>query len=163
MTLPRAGVQGRSIEELLRAASTWAHLQILAAAYGVGPLCSAKVENQPIVCENDEPAEGLCPNCERRHAVQNARNCSNCVYEQGDPFVTHLIGNLDLRLFLGEHGIDPIADGPSWGWVYEEEILSVDPFEARFTFTADTDTISLLVNDELTITNVTRGLVSEGQ
>ena len=161
MALPPAGVQGRTPLELIRAASAWGHLQLLAGAYGVCPLCSARMENRPVVCESHEAAGGLCPNCERRHAVQNDRHCSNCVYKMRGPFVTQLIGSLDLRLFIGEHGIDPIADGLDWGWVYEEEVLSVNPFEAIFTFTADGETISLTVNDEMEITEVTKGTVSE--
>lgn len=154
MELPPAGVQGRTPEALLDAASIWGHLDILAAANGVCPLCSGAVSQRPDVCADHDADDGLCPNCDRRHAVQADRRCANCHYRQVGPFVTRLFADLRLRLFIGKHGIDPIVDGLRWGWEYEEEVLSVDPFAARFTFTIDGDAIELTVDDELAVTEV---------
>jgi hypothetical protein len=38
----------------------------------------------------------------------------------------------------------------------EEDVISVDPFEARFTFTIDGDAITLTVDEDLTVTAVHR-------
>lgn len=72
------------------------------------------------------------------------------------PFANHLVGNLELRRFVADHGIDPIIDGVEWGSEYEEDIGSTDPFEARFTFTIDGDSIMLTVNSNLSVGAVTR-------
>jgi hypothetical protein len=39
---------------------------------------------------------------------------------------------------------------------YEEEVYSREPFEARFTFSADGDTLSLTVGDDLQVVDVSR-------
>lgn len=154
MGLPSAGVQGRSPDELLNAASVWAHLNLLAAANGVCPLCSATLDSQPVVCADHDTSSGLCPDCDRRHLVQVTRRCTNCLYRSVGPFVSHLFGNLELRLFIGEHGIDPIVDGLDWGWEYEEAVSRADPFEARFTFTVDGDSITLTVDEQLEVIDI---------
>jgi hypothetical protein len=62
---------------------------------------------------------------------------------------------------MTDHAIDPLA-------VYEfhlsalaETVLSVDPFEAQFTFAADGDAITLTIGDDLSVTDVTRHDASE--
>lgn len=46
---------------------------------------------------------------------------------------------------------------------HEEEVLSTNPFEGRFTFTVDGDRITLTVDEELDVLNVETGedLVSQ--
>lgn len=156
LSLPPAGIEGRSHDEILRAGSAWGHLEILAAAYDICPRCSARVEHSVRVCENHVVDEDLCEHCHRRQATQVYRECTNCIYNGHGMFLTHLLGSPDLRTFVWEHGIDPIADGVSWGWDYEEEIISVDPFRARFTYTMEGDSITLTVDEELDVVGVVR-------
>lgn len=155
-SLPPAGIQGRSTGDLLAAGSTWGHLEILAAAYGICPRCSARVEHSVQVCQDHAVDTHLCGNCNRRQAVQIHRECTNCIYSGHGMFLTHLLGSADLRTFVWEHGVDPIADGVSWGWDYEEDILSIDPFRARFTYVMGEDSITLTVDSELKVVDVMR-------
>jgi hypothetical protein len=39
---------------------------------------------------------------------------------------------------------------------YDEEVTSVDPFDAAFTFEIDGETLTLAVDDELNVVDVTR-------
>lgn len=155
-SLPPAGIQGRSPGELLAVGSAWGHLEILAAAYGICPRCSARLEHSVQVCENHTVDNDLCGHCSRRQAVQIHRECTNCIYKGHGMFLTHLLGSADLRTFVWEHGIDPIADGVSWGWDYQEDIISVDPFRATFTYVLDNDSITLTVDEELNVVDVSR-------
>lgn len=43
----------------------------------------------------------------------------------------------------------------------DEDVLSVEPFEARFTVTIDDDVPSLTVDDDLNVTNVREGMTAE--
>lgn len=63
----------------------------------------------------------------------------------------------ELLAFVGEHGLNTTADGIEWGWHYGEDIVSTDPFEARFTFTIDGDSLALTVDDDLDVMDVERG------
>jgi hypothetical protein len=154
--LPPAGLRGRTPDDVLRAASMWGHVDFLALAHDVCPRCSAVVEHSVRVCETHTAADGLCAACDRRHRVQINSRCTNCVYEVDGPFVNYLVGNLELRRFVAEQGIDPIVDGVTWGSAYGEDVASTDPFEACFTFAVDGRAISLTVADDLSVVEVAR-------
>lgn len=155
-SLPPAGVQGRTPMGVLRAAATRGHLDALAATSDVCPRCSAPVDATVNVCEDHDPADGICVNCDHRFAVRVAFRCTNCIYEQQFTAVMALLDAPELLAFVGQHGYDVTSNGIEWGWEYDEEILSTDPFEGRFTFSIDGDTITLTVDDDLTISDVTR-------
>lgn len=157
LPLPPAGVQDRSATDAFRTAGTVAHLESLAVASDICPQCSASVEQAiASVCEDHDAADGLCEQCHHRNAVRIHVQCTNCLYEQVESAVMLLLDVPELLVFVGEHGLNVTADGIEWGWYYEEEILSTEPFEARFTFTIDNDSISLTVNDDLEVVQVTR-------
>ena len=63
--------------------------------------------------------------------------------------------------FLIEHGIDPIAPEAFHLSSLDERILSTDPFKARFTFTADGDALTLTVDDDLVVVDVTEDAASD--
>ena len=48
--LPPAGLQGRDAVETLRTALTWGHLELMAAAGGVCPRCSATLDREVETC-----------------------------------------------------------------------------------------------------------------
>jgi hypothetical protein len=70
--------------------------------------------------------------------------------------VMHLMATTELLAFVTGHGYNPLTEEWVWGWEYEEEVLSTDPFEGRFTFTIDGDALTLTVDEELTVVEATR-------
>ncbi|MFB6221974.1 MAG: hypothetical protein ABEH90_11115 [Halolamina sp.] len=156
MSLPPAGVRGRSPLGVLRAAATLEHLDALAAASDVCPRCSASVEQSLHACKDHEGTDGVCDRCEAYHAVHVHYRCTNCIYEQRFAAVMGILDAPPLLAFLGDHGHNPSAGGIEWGWEYDEEILSTDPFSARFTFTIDGDTITLVVDEAFRVESVER-------
>lgn len=156
LPLPPAGVQDRTAMDVLRAAATVNHLDAIAASSGVCPRCSAPVEHEPVVCEAHDATAGLCDRCDFRWAVLFHYRCTNCIYEGTFPAVMALLNVPELLVFVGEHGLDPTARGIEWGWEYDEELVSTDPFEGRFTFTIDDDSITLTIDEDLTVLAVTR-------
>lgn len=162
LPLPPAGVHGRTPSEVYEAAWTWANLEFLSEASGVCSRCSAALDESISVCEDHATGE-ICERCGNRHAVQFHADCPNCINDLHGPFVLKLVADTHLLAFLTAHGLNPIA--PSRDSLaaidrvhmdYAEEVRSVEPFEARFTFSADGDTLSLTVEDDLETVDVER-------
>lgn len=157
--LPPAGLLGRGAADVQQAASTWGSLKYLAVASRVCPSCSAALDESIRVCEAHNPTNGACGLCLNRHAVQITLRCPNCSREFAGAFVLGILANIDMLTFLTTHGINPISPGSQTAYEgvvmdYGEEILSTDPFKARFTFTIDDDTLELTVNDELNVVEI---------
>lgn len=159
--LPPAGVQGRDASELLSAAYAWGGLATMAAMAEVCPRCSAKIGTSVDVCADHDAIDGVCEDCGQRYAAIGHFRCTNCIYDRSGAYGVRLFLHTDLLAFLTDHGQDPFrrpADAAIGELMdYEEEIRSVDPFEARFTFTADGDAITLTVDDDLAVTDVASG------
>lgn len=160
MSLPPAGFQGRTAAEALRTAATTAHLNAMAASGNVCPRCSAQVEHSVSVCETHDASDGLCEACDLRWAVRFCFCCTNCIYEADFPAVMALLDVPELLVFVGEHGLNTSSRGIEWGWDYEEEIVSTDPFEGRFTFTIEDDSMTLTVDENLSVVDIARQNVS---
>lgn len=155
--LPPAGVAGRSADELLAAATTWGYGQWLLAGKGVCPRCAARVEHSIDVCEGHDASEGFCTRCDGRHAVSFQAECTNCPLQLWSPISMYLGGTPELLSFGLDHGMDPFTDPWDWGWEYEEAVLSADPFRGRFTFTLEEDSLTVTVDEDLDIIDVTEG------
>lgn len=158
---PPAGLQGRTPEEVFQAACAWFMLELFAVANRVCPRCSAPLSESLSVCESHESTEGVCDECNSRHAVLVNFHCTNCLYEQSGAFGLALMATSDVLRFLLASGINPVSPGSQAAYYaalmdYDEELLSMDPFKARFTFTLDDATLSLTVDDDLEVIDVTR-------
>lgn len=157
LRLPPAGLEGRTVTEAQEAASTWGYLDFLALAAGVCPRCGSRVERSVTVCEGHTRTDGLCDRCDCRHAVQVHTRCANCIHEEVTPFVLgRLIATTEFMAFLTTRGINPIS--PTHGsdfnralLDFEEEVRSVDPFEARFTVFVGEDALTVTVDDDLSV------------
>ena len=160
--LPPAGVQGRSPQEMLEAAWTWRHADFLTDSAGVCSRCSARLETSVDVCENHDADTGVCDECERRYALMFDLYCPNCDYDPNSIAPGILLANTELLAFLTTHGINPFApdslNRTSQAIAqYDEEVVSTEPFEAQLTFTADGDSITLTLDEDLSIVEVTEG------
>jgi hypothetical protein len=156
LTLPPAGVQGRSAAELLGAAFTWSYAEWLVAANDVCPRCSAPVDRSVTVCERHEAGEPICGRCGKRQAVSFHVECENCNFGMGSIVSMHLAASTELQAFLTARGVGLLSEPWNWGWEYGEEIVSTDPFEGRFTFTVDGDSITLTVDADLDVLEAER-------
>ena len=156
LRLPSAGLRGRTPSELVHAAEIWSVAEGQALARGVCPQCSAPVEQSLRICEDHDGEGGPCDDCGREFGVRIFRQCTNCILEGAFPFGSHLLANQDVMKFLIEHGIDPIAPEAVHLSSFDETILSTDPFEARFAFNIDGDTLAVTVDDDLSVVEVTR-------
>lgn len=156
--LPPAGVQGRTATEVLHAAELWVVTNMRAATRGICPRCSATVDHSISVCETHDATDGRCDECGLRFEAIVRVTCTNCLFDEGVYLPAFLGVHTELMGFMIEHGIDPVSpEGFDFPMASVNEIiLSHDPFEARYTFTADDDTLALTVDDDLSVINVTR-------
>lgn len=155
VSIPPAGIHDRTPKEILSAAGIWTIADVQAIARGVCPRCSATVNRSARVCENHDGADRFCNRCNHRFGVSVAVGCTNCTFTTRSPYPTHALGNIDLLAFMTTHGIDPFASNAFHLRACEEEILSTDPLEARYTFNADGDAITLTVDDDLSVVDAT--------
>lgn len=156
--LPPAGLEDRSPYELITTSSTWNVIERVGMSNGVCPRCAGVVEHSVQVCE-DHPDTGICEHCKRRHAVSVFSQCQTCLHEKGGMFQRFLLAEPEFRAFWDSRGIDLFALSPEDAHYfvgYDEEVLSIDPFKARFSFTADGDTLTLTVDDDLNVVDVTK-------
>lgn len=158
---PPALVKGRSAAQIHRAAGTRFHLDMFSWGLDLCPRCSAPLDPSVEVCEEHEVSEELCSECSNLQATMLVTTCTNCTYSKDGLFSYRLFSHTAMLDFITDHDLNPIAPDSLesfWGHFtpYEEEILSVDPFEARFKFTIEGDAITFTINDELTVIDATR-------
>jgi hypothetical protein len=156
LPFPPAGLENRTPTEVLRAAYTWAHLEFLSLSSGICPRCSATLETSLNVCEDHDPGDGVCANCNSGYAVRVVFDCTNCIFVTGSGAFLGLLANTELLAFFTEHDLNPIvpdsirrADAAKME--YEETIHSTDPFEGTFTFSLDGDSLALRVDENLSV------------
>jgi len=157
--LPPAGTEGRTPAELFRAASTWELLNLIAAAAGVCPECSAPLEHTPRVCADHDHTDDTCGQCNNYHAIHVEFECTNCLYGGEAAVAIALMADVNVLAFLAANGIHPVS--PSDPTAYsatimdpDEELLSTDPFEARLTLTLDDAALTVTVDDDLNVVDV---------
>jgi hypothetical protein len=133
----------------------------VAVASGLCPHCSAPLDRSVDVCEAHDTGEH-CGACDNRHAVQLAFRCRNCLYGGEAAFAVALLAEVEVLAFLADRGINPVspADPTVFGTAlmdYEEEVRSVEPFEARFTLGVEGDSLTVTVDGALEVVETTVG------
>lgn len=156
VSIPPAGVYDRTPTEILDAAGIWTVAGVQSIVRGVCPRCSSTVDRSARVCENHDPADGFCNRCNHQFGVSADVRCTNCPFKTISPYPTQALGTIDLLTFMTDHGIDPFASDAFHLRACEEEILSIDPLEAVYTFIADGETLTLTVNADLSVVDATR-------
>lgn len=154
--LPPAAIDGRTTAELHDVSKTWTALTVHATSRGICPRCSGTVVDSVAVCESHDVSEGTCDQCGQRFGAVASANCTNCIFELQVGLAAYLGTYAELMEFLIDHGIDPIAPGDFHPYAaVDERILRDHPFEAQYTYTVDDDTITLTVDENLTVVSVT--------
>lgn len=160
LNLPSAGIRNRSAGEIHSAALSWQLAENSLMADGTCPRCSATMEEWLTFCEDHDADGSRCAECGNRYAAQHSASCTNCVHSRRVFFGAALVDTTALQSFLTDHGVNLVSpDYERYASVimdYEETIHDADPFDAAFTFTIDGDAITLRVDDDLDVVDVTR-------
>jgi hypothetical protein len=157
VNIPPAGVYHREPTEVLDAAGVWTISGVQSIVRGVCPRCAAAIDQSIEICTDHDTADGFCDRCDHRFGVSVTSRCTNCIFETRAPFPTHALGDPDLMTFMLEHDIDPLSPGGFHLRACEEEFVSTDPPKVRYTFSADGDSLSILVDESFPIVEATRG------
>lgn len=159
--LPPAGVRGRTAGEMHEVSEIWAATTMQAISRDVCPRCSGIVERSVQVCGSHDVGDGLCDQCGLRLAATASAVCTDCIFEMEAPVAGHISVHPETMAFMIDHGIDPVApEGFLPFAAVDEEVHSRQPFEARYTFTADGETFTLTVDDDLVVVDTKRGRTS---
>lgn len=166
ISLPPAGVQGRTPTEILNAAQAWSNITLLGDSAGVCAHCSGAVEHSVTVCEDHSGSDGVCDHCDRRHAVLFETECTTCHTSKSGLAIICLLGKTELLSFVTDHGGNPLIPetydvAPGALADYEEDVRSLDPFEVAITFTINDDSLTLTIDEDVSIVDATRERASE--
>lgn len=147
------------MRELYMAAATWGNAHQLVMGSGVCPDCGSTVDRSVAVCEDHDAAGSLCGNCDGRHPTRIHLDCTHCISEWNGRFDNGLLSTAELQRFLLRHGLNLVAPTTNiWALVeYEEEVLGTDPFEARYTFSIEDESLRLTVDDDLQVASEPSG------
>lgn len=164
--LPPAGVRERTPADLFDVAWTWTTLEFFVLASDICPRCSATLDVGRSVCKDHDATGGLCATCDNRYAVKLHFRCPNCILAVNGSPPIYLVTTTDLLDLLTSPGPNPVspdtpADVQRVLSNYDEEILSIEPFEARFTFAVEQETLTLTVDEDLSVVDVVRSQTSE--
>ena len=156
--LPPAGVEGRAVSEALDAAGTWSGFKILEVIQDVCPRCSAPVEQSVEVCETHDSTDEVCGDCGYRYAAMSRANCTNCIFDA--LFMTGINAFTDPGFveFLASNGLNPTSMSGELDRVignHVEEVISADPFEARYTFKVEGEACTLTLDNDYAVADLT--------
>lgn len=159
--LPPAGVQGRTVGEVFHVSEIWTGSAVQAVARGVCPRCSGTIGHSVSVCESHDTGDGPCDQCGYRFGASATATCNNCIFEITLSIASHVGAHPQSMGFVIDHGIDPVApEGVLPFGAIDETILSHDPFEAQYTITLDDETLTITVDNDLSVVDTTRETVS---
>lgn len=160
--LPPAGIRGRTPSEVHQAAAVRIEHAASSKWAKICPECSAPLEMNFDVCENHQSTpQDSCEECGNLQAILLEFRCTNCILRSRGIVSAYIKAAAPLLDVITSQGLDPTnPSSPMDYWDhfvrYEEEVLSTNPFEARFSFKIGDVSMALTVNNDLEITNVER-------
>lgn len=157
--LPPAGLRGRTVESVFETAESWTMSKALSWARAICPQCTAPMEQEIKVCESHDRTADGCPRCGHHCAVLVRCSCTNCPRKERGLLPHYLLPNTEFLSFLTSNGVNPASPMPEFYQLiidHEEDVISAEPFEARLTFTVGDDSLTVVVEDDLSVTDITR-------
>ena len=150
--LPPAAVDGRTAGEIHDVSKAWITLTMHAASRGICPRCSGRVDHSVAVCDSHDASEGTCDTCGNRFEAWSSVACTNCTFDIRSGMAGYLLTRPEVMAFLIDNGVDPIAAGDFHPYAAAKEtILSHSPFEAQYIFTVEGDTLTVTVDEDLSV------------
>lgn len=162
-SLDPAGLANRSPDEIYAAAWVYSFHQMYSMIEGVCPVCSGTVERSLDVC-TDHAEEGVCPDCDRTAEVGAMAHCSVCkdaarmtpgVVSKFHPAVVGFFYDHGLSLQFRFNDLDHIERRLELG-ESAVDLTSSDPPRVRVTHEVDGDAISVDLDADLSVIDVSR-------
>lgn len=168
-SFPPAGVVDRSPEELFATLSFKTFPVQAMLSGGICPRCNGPLDQSIEVCEEHAPAEdGPCPQCGYTQPFRVNWVCTVCKYHATGSIGETVKNHPAVIAFYYDHDISfgyPYAPN-SFDAIreheqvqraieYDEEAVSTDPLRLRVTIEYEDDAISLTLDEELAVLDVT--------
>jgi len=150
--VPPIGVDQHPIEEAFRAAIAYSLHETAVFHEGVCPHCLGPVETTVDACTDHDPADTLCPNCDRFNMADAWMVCATCKRSIPPPVALVVLDDPGVTAFYHEHGVDhrfATWDTVARSYRIEEELLSADPLEMCVTIPAEGDELRVVLDGEL--------------
>ncbi|MEF8813669.1 MAG: hypothetical protein V5A55_07605 [Halovenus sp.] len=164
-TFEPTGLSDRTAEEVFAASTIKTFARIALRFENICPECSGPVEWSLDICDEHEPAaDGHCSNCGTPYEVTARETCTVCKSRGfGNPGIKLLFHPAVVSFFY-RHGIEVGFTGSTdFADVvrtmtlveeFEEEVVSTDPVRVRVTVTHEDDGVSLLLDEEVNVIEV---------
>lgn len=155
--LPAAAVEGRTAREMLEASDVWSASEDVALYNGVCSRCAGNIERSVSVCQDHDDGGEVCEECHTRLGITVSSNCTNCSHETQGTLLVHLMADPAFRSVFDSRGIDVIATPLELMGAFEvvdHEVLDTDPLRVRITHAVAGDRVSLIVGDDLSVSEV---------
>lgn len=156
--LPAAGLRDRDPDEILNAAFQRVTAEARDIANGICTECAGPLETTATVCPDHEP-EGVCANCGARYVGLGTAQCRNCQHTASGALSLLGLADPRVRRYFNDHGHDPFD--PGWEGAVDyfsvfERVHSTDPVDYEAIWNLDGETLSVRVDGDATVTDVTR-------
>lgn len=160
--LEPAGLANRTAEEMYVASAVGNIQRLLAMIDGICPDCSAAVDSTLEICEDHGSEGGICPNCGRLYEASARFECTVCKFTTGGPPGSIVSQHPAVISFYSDHGVElqydldyeRVKQLVTLVMDHGEEVVSVDPPEVRVTVGYEGDEISLLVDGDAKVIEV---------
>lgn len=153
--VPPAGIDQHSVETAFRAAVAFSLHETSIFHEGICAHCLGPVETVVEAChDHRQPADGLCPNCQRFNLADAWMGCRTCKRSLPPPAALVLLDTAEARTFLRARGVGhrfTTWDTVDRSFGVEENLASAEPFRLEVTVPAGDDELDLRVDDELTV------------
>lgn len=159
LPFPPAALANRSPDEVARAYLAWIYSRNRSMAAEVCPECAGPMQVETSVCEDHDQDADFCEDCQSRYACWTRATCQHCKYTAGRPTYYVLIETPAVQNFFYRRGVN-FTEGLTWeNWPavadVEERVVSADPLELRVTFSAEGDELTVELDDDLAVDDVT--------
>lgn len=160
---PPAGLANRTPQMFYRHGNTWDRYDAMARLEGICPDCLGSVTNRFSICQNHDVEDGtICRSCGSFWQIQLQTICQVCkAAAQMAPFAPIHV-NPQVKAFYHEHAVDPdeLYDAGDIAsireTIAEKTIISEDPLEVSITIDISGDRLTMTLNSEAQVVNVSR-------
>lgn len=165
---PPAALENRTIQEFNREGNTRDRHRRATMMEGVCPDCAGTVTTTIHVCEDhDTHDETVCQQCGSLWEVQTQFVCDVCKFAWITPAWGPIFTETAVRAFFHEHGLDPkalfdvsfysAANRRIFDAIKRVNVRAEEPRELAVTVEIDADRLTVTLNDEARVIDVTEG------
>ena len=156
----RAGITDRPPERMWTAMMAGMRHAAQSGIEGVCEVCSGQMVTSLDIC-TEHASDGPCTDCGREWALAARSRCQVCKNTHAGPPYWYVAWHPEVVAFYNERGTPiqyELGDHLDIGGLvgeYEQELVADDPPRVRVTYQYDGDRLTLLVDEEMTVLEVT--------